>query len=325
MPPPTTQRLRFLRLAVLAMAAAGVVATGIAFLGDWHWYADLFAHLRPQYCVWLALAALGATGVKHRPALLLAVIGLLANVAALAPYALPWRDESAAGSTGRTWTFVSVNLLYGNRETSRVTGYLRRVHADVVVFQEVSPRWADELEELRDLYPYRFTQSRKDQRGLAIFSREKPVDVRIRAMGDRVGDLAVFAVWESDGRRFGLAGVHPDKPDEEWKTSNRRAYLGQVAQWCAERARANEPVVVIGDFNATPWSASMKAFTRDTRLRNTSQGTIFGATWNVWEPHRLLIDHAFLSSHWTLLSREVGPAVGSDHRPLLIRAVAKKQ
>ena len=85
-----------------------------------------------------------------------------------------------------------------------------------------------------------------------------------------------------------------------------------MAEWCEEKARASEPVVVIGDFNATPWSASMRSFTRNTKLRNTSQGTIFGATWNVWEPHRLLIDHAFLSSHWTLLNREIGPAIGSD-------------
>ena len=323
MTPPIPKGRRCLRLAVLAMAAAGAAATGIAFLSDWHWSADLFAHLRPQYCVWLALTALAAVAVKHRPALRLAVIGLLANAVALAPYALPWREEDAAGSAGRTWTFLSLNLLYRNPEVARVTGYVRRVQPDVVVFQEVSARWAADLEELRDLYPYRSTQARKNGFGVAVFSKEKPVTLTMLALQDRVGELAVFAEWESAGRRFGLAGVHPDKPDKEWKTQMRRAYLGEVAQWCDARARADEPVVVIGDFNATPWSASMKAFTRDTRLRNTSQGTIFGATWNVWEPHRLLIDHALLSAHWKLLAREVGPDVGSDHRPLLIRAALR--
>jgi endonuclease/exonuclease/phosphatase (EEP) superfamily protein YafD len=308
---------------MLAMAAAGVAATGIAFLSDWHWYADLFAHLRPQYCVWLALAALGSVVVKNRPALLLAIIGLLANAAALAPYALPWRDANVPGPTGRTWTFLSINLLYRNPEVARVTGYVREVQPDIVIFQEVSARWATDLEELRDLYPYRSTESRKNGFGVAVFSKEKPASLTMLALQDRVGELAVFAEWESEGRRFGLAGVHPDKPDKEWKTQMRRAYLGEVARWCDARARAGEPVVVIGDFNATPWSSSLKAFTRDTRLRNTSQGTIFGATWNVWEPHRLLIDHAFLSSHWKLHAREVGPNVGSDHRPLLIRAALR--
>ena len=325
MTPPISKGRRCLRFAVLGMALAGVVATGIAWLSDWHWYADLFAHLRPQYCVWLALAALSAVAVKHRPALRLAIIGLLANALALAPYALPWREADAAAPAGRTWTFASINLLYRNPEVASVTGYVRRVQPDIVVFQEVSARWAADLEELRDLYPYRSTESRKNGFGVAVFSKEKPVALTMLALHDRVGELAVFAEWESEGRRFGLAGVHPDKPDKEWKTQMRRAYLGEVAQWCEARAREGEPVIVIGDFNATPWSASMQAFTRDTRLRNTSQGTIFGATWNVWEPHRLLIDHALLSPHWKLLAREVGPDVGSDHRPLLIRATLRSE
>lgn len=322
---PISKRLRFLRFAMLAMAVAGVVATGVAFLSDWHWYADLFAHLRPQYCGWLALAAFGSVAVKNRPALLLAIIGLLANAAALAPYALPWREETATANTGRTWTFLSINLLYRNPEVTRVTSYVRQVQPDIVVFQEVSHRWAADLEQLGDLYPHRSTQARKNGFGVAVFSKEKPESLRMLAQDTRVGELAVFGEWTSAGQRFGLAGVHPDKPDKEWKVRNRRSYLGEVAQWCDARARASDPVVVIGDFNATPWSASMKAFTRDTRLRNTSQGTIFGATWNVWEPHRLLIDHALLSSRWTLLSREVGPDIGSDHRPLLIRAALRSE
>ena len=309
---------------MVAMAVAGVVATGVAFLSDWHWRADLFAHLRPQYCVWLALAAFGAHAVKHRTALRLAGIGLLANAAALAPYALPWADEKTAVPVGRTWTFSSINLLYGNREVPSVTSFVRRTQPDIVVFQEVSARWASDLEELRDLYPYRSTESRKNGFGVAVFSKEKPESLRMLAQNTRVGELAVFAEWKSEGQRFGLAGVHPDKPDKEWKIRNRSTYLGEVAQWCEARARADDPVIVIGDFNATPWSASMKAFTRATQLRNTSQGTIFGATWNVWEPHRLLIDHALLSPHWTLLSREVGPDIGSDHRPLLIRAAMRR-
>ncbi len=307
------------------MAIAGVLATGIAFLSDWHWYADLFAHLRPQYCVWLALAALGSIALKHRPALMIAIIGLLANALALAPYALPWREKEPSADAGRTWAFASINLLFGNREASSVTDYLRRSRPDIVVFQEVSSQWAADLEELRDLYPYRFTQPTGDSFGVAVFSQKMPVDMEIRTVGNRKVDLAVFGIWESDGRRFGVVGVHPDKPDQEWKTINRRIYLKQVAEWCGARARADEPVVAIGDFNATPWSASMKAFTQDTGLRNTSQGTIFGATWNVWEPHRLLIDHAFVSQHWILLSREVGPDIGSDHRPLLIRSAMKRK
>ncbi len=73
------------------MSVAGVLAMGIAFLGDWFWGVDLFSHLRPQYCAWLGLAMLGARRLRHRAALLVAIAGVIANVAALTPYALPWQ------------------------------------------------------------------------------------------------------------------------------------------------------------------------------------------------------------------------------------------
>ncbi len=311
------------RIVAAGMAISGFLAVAIGFFGDVHWYADLFSHLRPQYCVWLGLAIIAATLARRWIALGVALAALIANCVALAPYSVPWHDSQAAQPCGRPWTFVTINLLYGNRQHSLVSEYLRREKADVVVFEEVSAYWQAELEELSDLYPYRSTKVAKDSFGIAIFSRQEPLKVAIRQVGEREGDVAVFGTWESDGKRFGLVGVHPDKPDDAWKVRNRRVYLGNVAQWCNDQTKAGRPLLAIGDFNATPWSASLRSFVRDTDLRNANQGTIFGATWNLWQPHRLLIDHVFLSPQWTLLHREVGPDIGSDHRPLLIRAALK--
>ena len=110
---------------MLTIALTGCLATSIAFFDAWHWRADLFAQLRPQYCVWLCLGALGAFILKHRFAFVLAVVGLVANAVALAPHAMPWREADDKRLTGHTWTFVSVNLLHGNLEVSRVTSAMR--------------------------------------------------------------------------------------------------------------------------------------------------------------------------------------------------------
>ncbi len=306
------------------MAASGTLATLIGFFGDWHWYADLFSHLRPQYCVWFGLTIALTLYFRQRLALFIALLGLCINVAALLPYGLPWRNEQGAQAQAAPQTFAIINLLYGNREAARVCDYLRSVKPDVVVFQEVGFFWASALEELSDLYPYRTIKARKDGFGSAIYSRQKPLEATIRVAGERESDYAVFATWETDGQRVNLVGVHPDKPDKEWKVKNRKTYLANVTQWCSEKAQAGEPIIALGDFNATPWSSSLRRFTRETKLRNANQGVIFGATWNVYQPHRLLIDHAFLSQHWSLLHREIGPDVGSDHRPLLVRAALHK-
>lgn len=312
------------RWSLSALVAGGLIATAVAFLGDWNWYADLFSHLRPQYLVVFGLAAACAAAGRRWVTFGLAITGLSANLIAVAPHALPLARGDAPFSTGRPWTFVSLNLLHGNQDVAAVLNYLRSQPADVVILQEVSERWATSLERLDDLYPHRFTHPRKDGFGLALFSREKPLEISFELVGDRrPTDLVVLAEFARDGRRISVAGVHADKPDKEWKTLTRRAYLDDVRNWAAAKAGADEPVLVIGDFNTTPWSTSFRRFEKESQLLDTSRGTIFEASWNVWRPDRLLIDHAFISRHWQLLRREIGPDVGSDHRPLMIQAVLR--
>jgi endonuclease/exonuclease/phosphatase (EEP) superfamily protein YafD len=306
------------------MSASGLLAVLIGFAGDWNWFADLFAHLRPQYCLWLALAWFGSLLLRLRLSLVLATTGLVLSSIALAPHLSSSVELESSPQSGRSWTLATINLLQGNQQTARVERYLRETQPDIVVFQEVSARWAAALESLSDVYPFRFVQPSKDQFGLALFSREKPTAQSVRAVGDRASDLAIFGTWNSAGRRFSIAGIHPDKPDESWKVANRASYLGRIAEWADERAKNQEAVVVIGDFNATPWSASMRAFSRRTGLRNANDGKIFSATWNVWQPHRLLIDHAFFSQGWQLQECTIGPAIGSDHRPVSVRATLRE-
>ncbi len=72
---------------------------------------------------------------------------------------------------------------------------------------------------------------------------------------------------------------------------------------------------MVGDFNAGPWSAGPRAFV----ARNDIFGVNTRATWPVWLGFAgIPIDHAFVSRDLRILDIETGPAIGSDHRPLLI-------
>src|SRR5688500_9026850 len=94
-------------LVVIGMAASGLLAVVIAFAGDWHWYADLFSHLRPQYCVWLGMAWCGGMWLRVRVGVLLASAGLVLNAVALAPYARSWSEPERSSSAERIWTVAS--------------------------------------------------------------------------------------------------------------------------------------------------------------------------------------------------------------------------
>ena len=80
-------------------------------------------------------------------------------------------------------------------------------------------------------------------------------------------------------------------------------------------AEVDGPKIVVGDFNATPWSAGLRAF----RSENELSGFNTRATWPIWLGFAgIPIDHAFVSRDLGILEIETGPDIGSDHRPILI-------
>ena len=78
-------------------------------------------------------------------------------------------------------------------------------------------------------------------------------------------------------------------------------------------------MIVIGDLNLTPWSPRFRALLDDGGLGDSRVGFGHHATWPVWFPLLLIpIDHVLADPEIKVYRREVGPAVGSDHYPVLV-------
>ena len=77
---------------------------------------------------------------------------------------------------------------------------------------------------------------------------------------------------------------------------------------------------LLGDLNLTPYSPPFHRLLADGRLRDAMQGRGWQPTWRAsfW-PLALRIDHVLVSSGVCVEEATVGPAVGSDHRPVLAR------
>ncbi|MCP4501446.1 MAG: hypothetical protein GY822_15915 [Deltaproteobacteria bacterium] len=83
------------------------------------------------------------------------------------------------------------------------------------------------------------------------------------------------------------------------------------------------PVVLAGDFNATPWSIVFQNFLDETGLHNAAYARGGGTTWPTFLPlmFRIPIDHILLSKQLVSTSFLVGPEMGSDHLPFFGRFV----
>lgn len=82
-------------------------------------------------------------------------------------------------------------------------------------------------------------------------------------------------------------------------------------------------LILGGDFNSTSWSFAMRDLAHDSGLQRRSLGL---PSWPVGPVGRLKLslpfavlplDHVFAGQAWRTVSIERGPALGSDHLPLV--------
>jgi endonuclease/exonuclease/phosphatase (EEP) superfamily protein YafD len=95
-------------------------------------------------------------------------------------------------------------------------------------------------------------------------------------------------------------------------------YRGQESEVGGQRSEITGrlPVIVAGDFNMTPESVIYRR--RFGHLQNafSTAGWGWGGT-KFTRIHSVRIDHVLADDHWQIARCEVGPDVGSDHRPVV--------
>jgi endonuclease/exonuclease/phosphatase (EEP) superfamily protein YafD len=297
------------------LPAYGLAAATLAgFAGGWHWLLDLASHYR---WYWL-LAALIWYAITSRRRSRLAAACLLSavvvNAGTLLPYWLPVGRESPAGDP---LVIVSLNLEVGNPRHDLGIGFLRQANADVVVLLEVSDAWAEAVEGLTELYPHRVVQPRADLFGIAVLSRLPLEEVRVEPLAE--GPPVVIVGLPCGQRGCLLVAAHPPAPLAAAWSARRDAQLAAIGELAAGEDR---PVIVAGDLNATPWSHGFRQLTGPRGLRDSALGRGVQGSWHarLWVP-RIAIDHVVVSKEVTVVSRSLGPPIGSDHLPVLATLV----
>ena len=97
----------------------------------------------------------------------------------------------------------------------------------------------------------------------------------------------------------------------------RDAYLRKLAEVVR---REEGEVIVVGDFNLTPWAAQFPAFLDASGLHDSRTGFGLQTSWPAPMPPllRIPIDHCFVSDGVTVTSRCVLGRTGSDHLPIVV-------
>ena len=189
---------------------------------------------------------------------------------------------------------------------------LKKADPDVIVFEEFTSHWQSLLQKaLWETYPHRIERPMEGAFGICMVSR-LPLE-NAGSKRDDAGLDCVSGVITVAGEKVGILGVHPLPPTSpdyfsEWKASigSWPSLLRQIP--CSHR-------VLTGDMNSTPFSRAFANLCADAKLRDSAIGYGLPNTWIPTSlPLGLPLDHVLVSSDLVVLSREVGPPAGSDHR-----------
>ena len=274
---------------------------------------DLPSHFVVYYLLGSFVLAVCAAVLKAHKSIWLILVAVVAlNISALVPY-LPAHQQasSAAG-----FKILQANVLFLNQNSGALHQLIEAENPDIIVLSEVNPHFAQSLAKLKAAYPYHLIEPHhNDARGLAFLSRIPATAITRVTFGDDTVP-AHLAALETEQGPLTLVSIHPRTPLHG--LAQRDADFAALAE--KFRGRADMPLVITGDFNATPWCPALKGMKRNLALRDARDGFGLHGTWPIWlpPPLRLPIDHTLVSGHVQATSHRLGARIGSDHLPSLI-------
>lgn len=304
-------------LALPALVAGLALATVAGFAGGWGWWLDLFSHFRLHYAAAALILATAALWRRRRWTAAVAAALLVVNAAIVVP-ALPGVAAAAASrDSGPPLKMLSLNLEYHNRDFAAVARLIRREDPDIVFLTEMAAQWRDLIRGLAGTYPYQIDAApgrngvTRDFQGSALLSKRPWTTTAVHREKTR-GFSTLDARFGSDSGTFRLLATHLLCP------CSLRSYRGQQRQIddiIRIAGEGPEPVLMIGDLNATPWSRPWARLIGATGLKGAPG---FVATWpSMLRLVGIPIDHVLGNRGIQVVEAWAGPAVGSDHRPLI--------
>jgi len=270
------------------------------------WLIDLTTHWQWLYLAGLLFATPIAAFSSKRWALLLLA----------AP--LPWLTASepiqarhSPGQADQTLTIASANVHLNNQDIRPLQAWLETTHPDVVVLQEVSHAYAAGLASLRD-YPYRLVVPKENPFGIAILSRTPLLEAQTVEGAGLEPRIEAKLEWQ--GQNINIIAFHPMPPISPEHHIARNQQILDIAK---QAMHSKSPTIVAGDMNATPWSTAFDGLTNQGLRRVSGLTPSWPAIGRgiVGIP----IDQILASGEWKQVSTDVGPNLGSDHLPLLVR------
>jgi len=282
---------------------------------------DVLTHFTP---IWLCLGAaalviwvIGGGRRLASPTPILGGVAILGAALLMAPE-LSRPEPGPPPTDGETIKVVQFNLWGRAGRPDGMLEWILAQDADILVLEEAFARSGGVTKALRKQYPYQTTCADPRPCSTVILSRLEP----IRETGlqrQPVMLSGALATYRTARGPFTVIGVHYTWPIPAGPQQQMTRRLAEVVDTLPSGS-----TIVAGDFNSTPWSFSLR---RQDRRLGLERRTKALASWpaaaftryRIASPFPLLpIDHLYAGADWKTVSVKRGPALGSDHYPVVV-------
>lgn len=306
----------------------------VALIGSWlvaaigwiwprTWIGDLCIHASDAVAACAAVCGVVGLVARSRGTVFGSlVLAVLVSVPTCSHIAAP-RDEPPPAPH---WMLATINAQFGNPQFAAIDAWLRDAKPDIVAVQEMSPGLDRLAQHVRDLYPHQHAiqvspRALSRTWGMGVWSKFPIVARRtIDFDGERAGETIPWLEVTLDvhGRQARVVVVHAMVP----RNAALHALRDESIAAFAERVGADAATILAGDFNATARSSAMRDALATTGLRHASRGFSSRWTWRPFDPRglgwpALDLDHVLVGDAFGVVDWRIGPAIGSDHRPVV--------
>jgi endonuclease/exonuclease/phosphatase (EEP) superfamily protein YafD len=297
---------------ILDVVAVGIlVATVFGYLGRFNWFFDLFSHFRVQYLQLCLIPFIVALWQRRNKL----AIGLVLLVCLNYTFVLPLYFGKPGPAKSNTIRAMLMNILAENGNTDQVLSAIKMADPDLLLLEEVTPQWAQELEVLNTTYRHRIAKPQNGCFGMMLLSKVPLEHGEIVEIGTS-GVPSIIAEAHFPQGVISVLGTHPLPPIGAAYSNQRNSQLAALPNFVKQQ---KYPVLLIGDLNTTPWSSYFQTLEKESGLKNSMQGFGHQPSWPSGNAFlRIPLDHILHDEEITIHNRMVGPKVGSDHLPVIV-------
>lgn len=295
----------------------------VGYLRSSFWIAELFANFHLQYA-WAFLMIIPVLIMAKRPVwLTAATFGFIFNFVTLLPfYFQPAAQAIPITTNPETLSIMHANINFNTTDFVPMARLVQEQDPDVLVVVELPSTNYQAFDELIPEYKLQYHLPGRARLGMAFFVKPELTAQFEKVYFSQHTDYPSIStrVITQTQQTIQFALIHPPPPITEHTQQVRNDILLGAAAWAAAQT---EPVVVLGDFNATSWSKIFNELLETGRLKDSRLNNGVQPSWPSFLPKafRIPIDHVLVRD-LTVIDRQILPNVGSDHLPVLVKIQA---